>query len=559
MNLSDIATEKISDAQEDLGTYEQMEANLIPNMSDGDDGIEVCKLAAEYSRFADKISHATESIKVAKGMLLSLESINPKVGMKSGEARVIMAAVEGMRVHLGHTRGSKKALSAESIGAGMDDASHLRMAKEGIVSFIKDVIKAIIDAIINAGKWIYGFISRLFGRDKSSSGKSENLKKNIENLEKRSDRVDPRTGKMSREAIDKLDAIKAGGGSQAEQLEKVVKVTIEEAIHQSESKMGRKLTDEEKREIEQLMRRTMGVGPGASQASTSSANSTSPKSSTSTTSVKIYKKAPNRSTVPNLQMNGHGYKDVTELLKWITDFETVHINTYEKAIQKSNLDAIVGDLKDYIANIDNDYARQNSIVKVFELTFKPLEKELQSAKAENDIKYAEGPETVGGYATVGLCPDILLGGHRVEQHLGGSLLSVKKVQQEVLVDADKPVPGIELDFAKRILVGVEGLQKRMLVSHLMPFKKVQDELTHSAQELQKKFENDEDLTHLGHLAVTAVHAFTATYINYVTTTQAYSTKIINELLLVVAVSANKERVALQMAEGLEDFIKQFNS
>jgi len=526
MNLNELSTDH-SLVDEDIGTYAMMDTTLIDLSGDMSDERAAAQLAAEYDAFSQKIAHASECIHVARSMRAALHQINPRVGMKPSEARVVAVALEGLKTSITGRRAKRLSYGLESLKSQMTDQQALQLAKEGIGSFIMDVIRSIIDAIVAMGRWIGEFISRLFSRDQQTGTRLDSVEKSFKETEQKSEKLDPRTKDIVKKNIDdvaKKHNIPQSAIPANPQAEKEVAEAIAKDLTQVATDPTKKVEPEQ---VQSFMR---------------------------THSAKIYKPTTDPAAVPDLHIGGKYYSTFKELVEWITDLQKEHIEKYLRATNHTNIQQVTDLITKIIHETESSVQRTDAAMDLVNAIFKPMEHELMGAKVVNGVKSATGTVTMGDYAIEATAPDTNSGGHIVERHLGASRLTVKKVNESVMQVPKEGLPRIELDDGKKMIEGLKSLRSHIVGTNLKALAKAQEDLLAEAKKLEREHQGDEELNHVSHFGVTAVNVFNNAFVSYIASTQVYISKIINQVTAVAAAAAGQERAVLIVCEGLEAMV-----
>lgn len=522
MNLNELSVDQ-SLVDEDIGTYALMDTTLIHLGYDSGDERAAAQLAAEYNRFSDKVAQAIECVHVARDMRKALSPVNPRAGIKPVEARTIAVALEGLKTSITGQRSKKLSYGLESLNSEISDSQALKLAREGIGSFIKDVIRSIIDAIIAIGQWIGEFISRLFNRESQSGQRIESIEKSIKDTEKKSENLDPRAKDIVKRNVDEV----------------AQKNEIAPSDIPANPKARDELAKNVARDLTQLAKgRSEAVKPEDVQAQLNKH------------ATKIFKPSADISAVPDLHIDGKYYSSYQELVKWMSEMQKEHVEKYLRATNQSNIQQAVDLVTKIINQTESTVERTDATIDLVNVMFKPMEHELMGAKVVNGVKEATGTVTIGDYATVATAPDTNSGGHLVERHLGASHMAVKKVGESVLQVPKQGLPRIELDEGKKIIDALKHLRTQITAVHLRSLDKAQKDLLAEAKKLETRHQGDEELEHVSHFGITAVNAFNSTFVSYISSAQVYIGKIINQVTTVAAVAAGHERAVLLVAEDL---------
>lgn len=558
MNLYNLALEDIP-AQ--MSVVHEKYAQALEMVSNHD-SLEVIRFAEEYSRYTDVTKYAMECIDVAQAMHIALESAS---ALSNQEARAIMTAVEGLRVSLGHTRGSKRSMSAESVNVNFKGDICLKMAKEGLVSFIADVIKAIIDAIVSIGKGIVNFIGRLFGRDNSSSSKVGSIEIKIEKVKTREREKKPLDDKLKQQLDKEMERVKNPTQKDPDPFKEwTARVSDEIAKDQARADATKNIkeptgeySDDNWKELG-----NSGVnkfkGPKIARSSPIPTEDELRKRAEPIVGAlvkKVTQYGIKQHQVPHLSKGGVSYVDEDDLLNWLRDVEDRVVIPYEKFVDRSHLDKIIDNIADIFENIEDINKRGQCSIDLVEHSIAPITQYLK-VSSSGGISTLSAMDIMGSYDMTFIVPDPKSGPHLVEKHLGSSSFEITKrdVQDKF---TDVYIEYLDVRSAEKLLQIVRNMQASLAAEKIKDLEKMTSELERAAEHLKTKLKGDEnEIQHLGKFAHKVVNFYTNVVFKYIFEVQKYSTRVINEVTLVASAAAEYEWAIYQASDELDQLIKQ---
>lgn len=527
MRLKQLAIENVHG---ELNLVNEAYAQAL-TMADSSHTSEVNKFTSDYARYTDKINHAMESVTVAQGMIDALNQQDSNVGMTASEARVIMTATEGLRVSLGHRRGSKRSMSAESISDGLSNQTNLKLAKEGLVGFIGDVIKAIFRIIAAIGNSIINFFKWIFGFSTSASNKAESIRKKADEVDKKltASKLEAKANKIYTDAMDKSRTM-------TKYTEITARLKWEAGNIVDSVTSGKVLTSREKKIIEdkafELVKKHSPI---------------------------LGSFGPSYNSVRYLALNNKPYKDAVELQKWITDLfgNRDLVNTLE--YYNSHIEEVMESLKDTLNSLtESDDVIENKVCSLLRTLFGPVvgPKLYMDSRSEHGLVEYKSNPFIGGHSLIAISPS-LADKDRADLYKTLHLASFRMKSTSQMVEGLELVPPyLSLSDAKDVSKHAEKLLEIYNEKSMSAFKELEGELAKKVKEYENKLKNDPDSIKNANLPLKLMSVFGNVFVAFVTTVYRHFTNIVDNMLLLASSSVHYYDAIAKVTIELTDYMEK---
>jgi hypothetical protein len=512
---------------DDDATIDRINTDVIGQM-DNTGAVDTMQLAAEFAKYRKCIEDAVATHEAYCRAKTCLESIDPKKGMTRGEVRAFQTMILGVHAGQGFGASATKTYGLESFDACEDKSANLRLAKEGVVAFIGDMVKAIIKAIVRMGEWISDFVGSFFNSHTKTTSNLSSISKKLDTLERDYNQLSTQQKKAFDDGIAIADKVIGEAPTHApiDQAVDTILADFDAAKH-------------------------AGADGDTSVRNQTQALAMVDKACPSDISKKDFHHLVKKciefrrqfaiTHFELLRYQGKEYGKDAEYIGHEFARLTAHVGAALDSLTKSDeLNKSIGDLTDAISKVDQpdwvvSFGKyvEGVLGQMNKLGFdKP--REMRHGVNGEIIAYTQ--TYLGNYQGVMSRPP------EESDHakLQFSAMSVKFLHEEGHIHQKAGLlPTIRLDIARSHLKLIEKFMEVVPVGQLENIEKAQEKLLECAKALQARVEHNPQEVHVGRVAVSLANTFESTYLLPVTQMLAYVTRVSNQYCHYLSLNLNK--------------------